>query len=302
VSAVEKDFLERLAAVNTWKRGDERAPHKPLLLLKVLSRIQRGEARLVRFSDIEYDLRRLLEEFGPSRKSYHPEFPFWHLQSDGLWEVPGNELLELKKSGKSPSPRALRDSEAEGGLPERYDGLLRKRPALIADAARRILEVHFPGSMHEDILEATGLDLGATEPAAARAQVRDPAFRAQVLMAYSNRCAVCGFYSIMDGRSYGIEAAHVKWHSHAGPSTVANGLGLCILHHKAFDRGVLGLSDDDCVLVSARFSGNEEAERHFLPLAGRELLGPQPGQPRPAPEFKRWHRKNCFRGPERGVA
>jgi hypothetical protein len=53
------------------------------------------------------------------------------------------------------------------------------------------------------------------------------------------------------------------------------------------------------VLVSARFNGNPEAERHFLPYASRELLGPQPGQPRPAPEFRKWHRENCFRGPER---
>jgi hypothetical protein len=55
------------------------------------------------------------------------------------------------------------------------------------------------------------------------------------------------------------------------------------------------------VLVSARFNGNPEAERHFLPYASRELLGPQPGHPRPSPEFRKWHRENCFRGPERGA-
>jgi hypothetical protein len=62
-----------------------------------------------------------------------------------------------------------------------------------------------------------------------------------------------------------------------------------------------GLSDDDRVLVSARFNGNEEAERHFLPYASRGLLDPQPGHPRPDPAFRKWHRENCFRGPEREV-
>jgi len=36
---------------------------------------------------LEPDLERLLFEFGPPRKAYHPEYPFWRLQNDGVWEV-----------------------------------------------------------------------------------------------------------------------------------------------------------------------------------------------------------------------
>ena len=35
-------------------------------------------------------------------------------------------------------------------------------------------------------------------------------------------------------------------------------------------------------------------------LAFRELLCPQPGQPRPDPAVKKWHWENCFKGPEGG--
>jgi predicted restriction endonuclease len=38
----------------------------------------------------------------------------------------------------------------------------------------------------------------------------------------------------------GIEAAHVRWHSQAGPDVVANGLALCALHHALFDLAIFG--------------------------------------------------------------
>jgi len=37
------EFLDKVRASKPWKRGDERVPHNPLLLLLVLGRIQRGE-------------------------------------------------------------------------------------------------------------------------------------------------------------------------------------------------------------------------------------------------------------------
>lgn len=71
----ESDLLNLIEKIRPWKRGDRRAPHKPLLLLLALGRIQRGESRLVAFSEVEDDLRRLLKKYGPSRQSYHPEYP-----------------------------------------------------------------------------------------------------------------------------------------------------------------------------------------------------------------------------------
>ncbi|MBT3074843.1 HNH endonuclease [Streptomyces sp. COG21] len=62
-------------------------------------------------------------------------------------------------------------------------------------------------------------------------------------------------------RPVGLEAAHVRWWSHDGPDEVDNGLCLCSLHHKLFDRGVLGLGEDRRILVSQRFVGRSEAGR-----------------------------------------
>ncbi|MBK7048066.1 MAG: hypothetical protein IPH48_16490 [bacterium] len=88
------EFLDRITNVTQWSRKGERAPHKPLLLLLVLARCARGEGREVAYREIDQPLFDLLREFGPSRKSTHPEYPFWHLQSDGIWVVRDAELLE----------------------------------------------------------------------------------------------------------------------------------------------------------------------------------------------------------------
>ena len=80
-------LVQKFRDLNVWRRGDERAPHKPLLALYALAQVQSGAERLIPFDQLEGPLERLLEEFGPPRKSPHPELPFFHLQSDGVWEI-----------------------------------------------------------------------------------------------------------------------------------------------------------------------------------------------------------------------
>jgi hypothetical protein len=86
-------------SLRVWRRGDQRAPHKPLLLLLMLGRLDTAD-RLVRFTEVEDELRRLLETFGPPRTTHHPEFPFWHLRS--IWELPEAASVPLRRGGSSP--------------------------------------------------------------------------------------------------------------------------------------------------------------------------------------------------------
>src|SRR5712672_1983569 len=88
-------ILKRFEELGIWKQGDQRAPHKPLLVLYALGRWQSGQ-KAIGFRQTEPDLTLLLREFGPSRKSDHPEQPFWRLQRDGVWVVHAPEGLVLK--------------------------------------------------------------------------------------------------------------------------------------------------------------------------------------------------------------
>src|SRR6476646_1429416 len=108
-------ILARFDDLNTWKQGDQRAPHKPLLVLYALGRWQQGKPE-VAFKEAEPELTALLQEFGPPRRSDHPEQPFWRLQRDGVWAVRAPANLPLKGGDTSPRVTALRSHDVHAGF------------------------------------------------------------------------------------------------------------------------------------------------------------------------------------------
>ena len=70
-----------------------------------------------------------------------------------------------------------------------------------------------------------------------KVRYHQPVFRAAVLQAYQQRCAVCGlpFTKL-------LEAAHIKPDSQGGSASVTNGIALCKIHHGAFDANLLGIT------------------------------------------------------------
>jgi putative restriction endonuclease len=128
---------------------------------------------------------------------------------------------------------------------------------------------------------------------------RDPEFRNKVMMAYEFRCAVCGFDVRLDASQVGIEAAHIKWHQAGGPDIVTNGLALCVLHHKLFDRGVFTVLPDLRLSVSEHAYGTKGFEEWVMAFHGKEIRYPQNAAYYPSSTFLKWHYSEVFRSPSR---
>jgi putative restriction endonuclease len=246
------EILDRFRDLTIWSRGGERAPHKPLLILLALAEFARGHETLL-FSDHEDKLAELLKEFGPTRKSLHPEYPFFRLSNDGLWTLSADFPMRARLGHDDPTKTQLRAARARGGFPDEVREALRRDPKLISAIAQDVLERSFPETLHEDILAAVGLDLDALE--APRRRRRDPNFRNAVLVAYQHRCAACGLDVRLGSITVGLEAAHLKWHQADGPDSVDNGVCFCATHHKPFDFGAFTLSQDHRLLVSEHVNG-----------------------------------------------
>lgn len=76
-------------------------------------------------------------------------------------------------------------------------------------------------------------------------QKRDPKFRKKVYDAYNNKCAMCGIGLEL------IEAAHIVPHSHEkGTDNIDNGMGLCALHHTAYDRSLIYFDEELNILIN----------------------------------------------------
>jgi putative restriction endonuclease len=294
-------ILAQFDGLNVWSRGDQRAPHKPLLVLYALGRWSRGETGAVSFRKVDPDLTALLKEFGPPRQSYHPEYPFWRLQNDGVWAVESSGPMKARQSNSDPPKGELLAHDACGGFSAEVRAALAADPTLVTDIAAHLLVGHFPESLHADILSAVGLTLGACTTTSTR-RVRDPQFRQRVLTAYEWRCAVCGLDVRLGSVSVALDAAHIRWHQAGGPDRKGNGLALCVLHHKLFDLGGFTLSGEGVLLVSDQANGSEGFHEALLRHHGQGVRPPQRPEHRPEVPFLDWHLKEVFKGAARHVA
>lgn len=288
----DAEILERVDRLRVWHQHGERAPHKPLLLLLALGSLSQ-DVIAIPFEAVEKKLKELLEEFGPSRARQEPSLPFWHLQSDRLWEVEADAELPLGENGKRPTVRDLRRLHAVGHFPRNVERRLRENPRLVHEIGERVLEAHFPESLHADILDAVGLSREVVMETVIRRR-RDPGFRQKVLDAYGYRCAVCGLDMRLRNMTVGIEAAHIRWHQAGGPDEQANGLALCSLHHKVFDLGAFTVEAGK-VLVSELVNGGAECEHVLLRHHGSQLRQAVRSEYAPRVEFLAWHRREVFK-------
>jgi putative restriction endonuclease len=284
--------LDRLAALRQHERDGRRSPHKPLLVLLALGRLASTGSSRVPWAVAEEQLGTLISEFGPPSKTGSAQsaaYPFTRLRADGVWqldrEVPMDTVGPLRAG-------------VTGSFESSLEQALLARPSSIPDVARWLVDSHFPPTVAADVLAAAGFDPEATSQAGEPATVarrRDASWRMAVLEAWDRQCAFCGFDGQAGGVPVGLEAAHVRWFALDGPDTLDNGLALCMLHHKLFDRGMLGLDENFAVVVSRRFSARTPHGRAVYELHGHRLA-PRPGTPLPADPHVRWHTEQVFQG------
>lgn len=304
-------WLARVAGIKQWQSAGLRAPHKPLLLLSSLARLERGESTQVHYETLAPRLLDWLEKFGPPRKKQRPEYPFWYLQSDGLWTVSVQNGGAIAADSKSwtPTHRRLVDAQAIGQLSSDFEEALRNAPELRREVALLLLDDNWPRSLHADVCTSLDLQFEFQELDLARSRAhalrpsrrrRDSQFREAVLQSYNYACAMCGYRGHLDDRAIALEAAHVRWHANRGPDRTDNGLCLCSIHHKLFDGGALGIAEDSRIVVSKRFcAGSSAAHRMVSQLHGQELRQPASGSDRLCERHRRWHQREVFRGPAR---
>ncbi|WP_028545813.1 phosphorothioated DNA-binding restriction endonuclease [Paenibacillus taiwanensis] len=281
------DLKERISNLTIWKKNGQRAPHKPLLLLIGLAEIQRN-VMILPYELVREKMKALLMEFGPPRKSYHPEEPFVRLVSDGIWEL--SQPIDKNNF----SEKQLIVNQVTGGFNAEVLELLLSDILLIQELAELLLNEHFPATVHQDILDEVGLDLSIRKKRA-----RDPHFRDRILKAYEYSCAVCGFNVRLGNQLVAIDAAHIQWHQAGGPDTEENGIALCTLHHKLFDRGVFTITEERKMLVAEQAHGTSGFDEWLMRYHGKEVRFPIHPAYKPKDNFINWHVKEVFKGPAR---
>jgi putative restriction endonuclease len=297
-----EEILQAFDRMRVWQRGDQRAVHKPLLVLLALAKVGAGGTAMMDWNDAEPVLKELLEEFGPDGSGNSRHYPFWHLKTDGLWQLDGPADILSRPPGATPTLTELRKNHVRGGFPPALLETLQRDPLLVSAIAQRIVDAHFPESIRNEVLAAVGLPTESVGLMSVQEQTRrrDPAFREKVLLAYQYKCGVCGHDLRLGRQTIGLEAAHIKWFQAKGPDVVPNGIALCSMHHKVFDLGAFTIQPDSYQIVfSQHLNGSDEAAARMLAYQGAGLILPQNKEYLPKPEFLAWHRKEVFKNPAR---
>lgn len=113
---------------------------------------------------------------------------------------------------------------------------------------------------------------------------------------------VAGFKDIILGMCENIvKNAHIRWHQAGGPDVEQNGIALCTMHHKLFDRGVFTLTNYMRLEVAENAHGTNGFEEWVMRYHGKEVRPPQSPLYRPKESYVNWHIKEVFQGPARYV-
>jgi predicted restriction endonuclease len=165
-----------------------------------------------------------------------------------------------------------------------------------AEASQQVID-HFEGHPHDasaienDVADEVRDYEGGEKLTLTKARVGQAFFRNAVLSAYDNRCCISGL-SVPQL----LVASHiVPWRSDTkNRLNPRNGLCLSMLHDKAFDTGLIGVSDDFTVQVSPTIKRLDDTflASSILKYDGCRLQIPDKFLPHR--EFLAFHRDNIF--------
>ncbi|WP_392553275.1 hypothetical protein RHO14_05295 [Orbus wheelerorum] len=149
-----KQLKQQISDIKIWKKEDQSAPHKPLLLLYVLSQYKKGHDRLFNYgSEIKEPLSQLLKDFGPQRADYYPNMPFWRLQKEAFWQLTNIEnCINSANSNKDPSSNQLINCQVYGGFDEQSNQYLKADSNVIDQLVWQILCQYFPKNIQSELI------------------------------------------------------------------------------------------------------------------------------------------------------
>ena len=142
-----QELIRQLQGLNVSRRGNRSALYKPLLLLLLLSRTRRSGVQHVAFSDIESDLRALIERYSPEDSAESVGQPWWHLPTDGLWRVRDAQGVTIREPGtprgdqRVPGLEQLRSQTGE--FPRALQELFENDPEAVLASMDFLLEQFF---------------------------------------------------------------------------------------------------------------------------------------------------------------
>jgi putative restriction endonuclease len=299
------------------------APHKPILLLSVIRLFESGiftNNQIFVLPELVSSFKTNWSKLVTSKHFSIFTLPFYHLNSEPFWKLIPNvgceKWIESKNSMRSLGNLttavkfALIDNELSNLLlmPKNRDIL----KISLLDKYFPETKSNFGSNSNDDLPSASILHENSDEYKRKIIElknqvdentfqeevfIRGGLFKREIPKIYNNTCAISGLRltSITTNISM-VDACHVVPFSESYDDALTNGIALCPNLHRAFDRGLISISDDYTVLINKSFVENKNSIFSISQFEGHKIILPYSEELYPALENLYKHRnKNGFK-------
>lgn len=272
-------IFQNILSLNQSPTKYGKAPHKPVLLLAVIESFENGEINGKRIPVSETLLERFHDIWNLLVTTQNvPTFslPFYHLKNEkgNFWNLktyPGREI-PTTKSKSIKSYKALTDTVSAAELSDEFYYYL-SDPVEREKLKAAILEKYFGKSGYAIEKSASRYSerlrteiLYESEENYARKVLKDiseklkeyreefvylrsSVFRKAILEIYDKQCSVTGLKVEDANNNSLVDACHIIPFSESYNDSIRNGIALSPTFHRAFDKGLIAISDHFKILV-----------------------------------------------------
>jgi len=298
------------------------APHKPILLLAILSGIEKGEIANNRISitpELVISFKEIWQILVNSAHISTFALPFFHMRSEPFWKLvslPGAEIA-INNSHSFKSFAALRSSVAYAEINSELFQLMMK-PIEREIFRESILSQYFPTTKHnlssnkgkgiiynieQEILHTKASEYQEKyqqlklqlnqEELEEETFIRGGVFKREIPKLYKQRCAISGMRIISSNNAQMVDACHIIPFSNSNDDTVGNGISLSPNLHRAFDRGLITINNDYRVRVSPSIK-EDHSPFSLSQFEGKEIILPEKIEFHPLKENLVWHQNQVW--------
>lgn len=301
-------YQKKISNLRTGSIYGHIKPHKPVMILALMSLIENGKIKSNRI-DYSPTLLELFKRFFDIVKSeqdaLNPLLPFFYLRGDGFFHhkpLYGKERCYESLSDPGSIKKftgIVQYSYLDGDL---Y-AYLQDQTAL--NTLRDILiESYFPRFKNQiqrivkEEKEITGYETILKESPdkirLTKSVYRSTAFARTIREIYDYRCAACGLRLNLNGLVI-IDAAHLIPFSETQDDDPRNGIALCKNHHWAMDRFIIVPGKDKLWHVSPELDDRIDGCKEIIGLNKRKILLPQDQKYYPKSDSLDWRHSRILK-------
>ena len=298
------------------------APQKPILLLAILELIRKGDIlnnRIAITPELVLEFKSIWSRLVVTPHIPNFALPFYHMKSEPFWKLVtySGMIIPVTSSNSIRSLNALKESVAFAEL-DAAVFVLMQDPVQLAVMEEALLEQYFPetknrfhsqettdlfSQLETQILQEDAViyrkrihELKETlsrEEFEEEIFVRGGVFKREVPKIYNYQCAISGMRIESSTNAQMVDACHLVPFALSKDDTITNGIALSPNLHRAYDRGLITITEDYLVKVSTAISENN-SPYSLSQFDGKQILLPSSTNYYPSIENLQWHHRECF--------